>query len=853
MSLKHFGIIFSLIVALVLFPLNGLSITTSSPVNTITDHHFPVITLFNGNGAYHVEVEGFKQKTSEWGYVLNIIEHFTNEYLEFTDILILNAPDFLTPLDRQLISDWWATGNRTIWFAGDSDYGGSYNVSDLNYLVVELGLNVTLQDDGVEDAASNDGTPYRVLANTTNSLWVNDSITTGVYNVSFHAPTCVVPYSGNQSGINLGPKWDDLPFTDWIINTSNAGMVYGEEIDNDTIWKGYPLNVPGSYTLAAVQWQIGPKGSSKAVWMGESIFVDYQGTFTNTTLWGGFGQQNLPLTYNLLRWANDPDVSILNKVPRVFVFNGHNAFDDSVEGFKSNASAWGFEVVVMDLLDPYLLAESDILILNGNGWGNRVSFTPVELDVILRWWAYGNRTIWFAGDSDYGGYWNPSMFNNLSLALGGQMIIQDDSIHDGIPIDGLHGYAIANVTNSLGPIANLTSGVNDLFYRRSTVIAPYSGGLDGINTMPKWTDLPYTDWIVNSSQSGEIVDQDFDADNVWEGYPTFTLGSWTLTAVQWHLGPWNNSRLIMSGESIFADYKNMFAYTTPYLPYPIDNIPFVHNLLNWALPTDYFKYTQVREEPSTIYITDLQHTLHSDPISSHYLLDNEGLNVSFLVQNYPNAFLGVESVYVNFSSLGFEEMFLPKEVFFGTYSLSIPGISWPAGETVEMYVYVKDNLGYETYSYMLSFDIRSSDSIPPVVEILSPQHGSSYDFRGGQVFLVYTIFDDQNFTVEVFLNNISIGFKSNGSILTEISSSGDYTLRIEATDEANNIGVAEVVFTVFASGTTAVPTTPTSSTTLTTTTPYPISTQTSQSIGFPLLFLLVLVIPFYRRRISKSR
>ncbi|MHA2096949.1 MAG: hypothetical protein ACW98F_20240 [Candidatus Hodarchaeales archaeon] len=210
---------------------------------------------------------------------------------------------------------------------------------------------------------------------------------------------------------------------------------------------------------------------------------------------------------------------ITTRMPRVVVFNGNGAYHTDVSGFEANASTWGYEVYTTNVLDEGVLSAASMLILNGNDF-----LTQSEMDLVEAWWNSGDMTIWFAGESDYGGLWYPTSMNLLSLALGLNVIIQDDALNDPIWNDGQTAYRpIPNVPNP-ALSATVTAGVENISMHGPTVVAPYSGGTDGVNTMPTWDSLPDATWFINSSVYGNIQDQDFDDDNVWEGYPVLTNG-----------------------------------------------------------------------------------------------------------------------------------------------------------------------------------------------------------------------------------------------------------------------------------------------------------------------------------------
>jgi len=79
---------------------------------------------------------------------------------------------------------------------------------------------------------------------------------------------------------------------------------------------------------------------------------------------------------------------------------------------------------------------------------------------------------------------------------------------------------------------------------------------------------------------------------------------------------------------------------------------------------------------------------------------------------------------------------------------------------------------------------------------VSPADDNTYDLSEIPPKLIYKVDEVNNYSITVFLGSDSLGFKSNNSILMEITTSGSYSLRVAATDVAENIGSVIVEFTV---------------------------------------------------------
>lgn len=273
--------------------------------------------------------------------------------------------------------------------------------------------------------------------------------------------------------------------------------------------------------------------------------------------------------------------------PKILVHNGAGAYAAStdIDSFTGNATNWGYTIVDVKSVNSSVLKDIDILILNQNDLINKS-----EIDPIVDWWEKGHsKTVWIAGDSDYNGYFDYYTLNNLTIALGGNIILQDDALQDDENNDASAYRVLSNITNP--DYSEIVSGITQVITHSPCPVAPYDGTYNGLETTnPTWDDLPNTDWILNTSKAGRCLDQDNDLKDsptaIWEGYPILepdSIGSWTTLAVQWNMGSENKSKLIVCGEPIFSDYKLQFGSVSEY-GNATTNDKLVKNLLAWGTP-----------------------------------------------------------------------------------------------------------------------------------------------------------------------------------------------------------------------------------------------------------------------------
>ncbi len=266
------------------------------------------------------------------------------------------------------------------------------------------------------------------------------------------------------------------------------------------------------------------------------------------------------------------------EIPIILVHNGSGAFHRT-DNLTDLAEDWDYEVIEVKNVNNSILKNADILILNANDL-----LYDNESDWIIKWWEDGySKTVWVAGDSDYGSYFLPTKLNTLIVELGGHMILQDDAISDFESNDGASYRVLSNVTNP-DYDNNIIKGVNLVVNHGPCPVAPYDGEVNGKGDFVTWDSLENADWILNSSPAAQILDQDFDDDDIWEGYPPLANGSFTTLGVEWGLGSEGLSNLIVSGEAIFSDGQSMFADKSENEKIDIQNIEFVRNLLKWGTP-----------------------------------------------------------------------------------------------------------------------------------------------------------------------------------------------------------------------------------------------------------------------------
>jgi hypothetical protein len=271
------------------------------------------VLVWTGNGGYHVEIDGFIANCTEWGYtVTNATSELNASLLEGVDILIVNGPDFMLDSEITAAVTWFeAAKGRAIWVAGESDYGGYWyphggaSNKGVNHLLMEIGAHIYIQDDAVNDAVENDGSGYRVLPNTPNTVDdVAKDLTEGVTYTSMHGPTAVIAYSSvTAEGLGTVANFDDIENCVWVMNTSTTGSIADQDFDDDEYWEGFPVGINMSLTMAAAEWDLGDN-KGRVFCSGESFFADYKEMFGKVARYRDppVALQSVEFTKNVLDW-----------------------------------------------------------------------------------------------------------------------------------------------------------------------------------------------------------------------------------------------------------------------------------------------------------------------------------------------------------------------------------------------------------------------------------------------------------------------------------------------------------------------------------------------------------------------
>ncbi len=255
------------------------------------------------HGSYHTSYEWFKGNWTAKGYTVEV-NNGTFQLDEHIEALLLPGPEVAyNESEVQAILDWYSTGGKFIWIAGDSDYGGYFLSNDsVNPLLDALGANLRVARDAVDDTVSNDGASYRVIANQPGTDPVAKVLTNGVSKAVFHGPTSVLGWSDDGKVVDLRDSTIEGKNISVVMKSSKDATAIDQDISLDPVFDYYSVTAKdktGSYPMLVAQFF---DNNNMLVVSGESIFADYKNMYGLTTEHGG-DHDGKTLVDNIITYA----------------------------------------------------------------------------------------------------------------------------------------------------------------------------------------------------------------------------------------------------------------------------------------------------------------------------------------------------------------------------------------------------------------------------------------------------------------------------------------------------------------------------------------------------------------------
>jgi len=209
--------------------------------------------------------------------------------------------------------------------------------------------------------------------------------------------------------------------------------------------------------------------------------------------------------------------------------------------------------------------------------GSRAPYTSEEMTHIRNWLMSKTKVLFIGGDSDYSGYFNASAsINPLLEFLGSSIRLDAGAIADATNNDGMSYRVLATQpgNGTIGSIVNV--GIKQILLHGPTAIYGY------MNNAPvdlRNTTIPNVEVLFYYSNTSQPLDQDVsDSEADFYFKHGSVIGNYPAVVVE----RINSSYLVLAGEALFTDYKNMFGIRGEHGT-PLDNYAFVIQLLNYVL------------------------------------------------------------------------------------------------------------------------------------------------------------------------------------------------------------------------------------------------------------------------------
>jgi hypothetical protein len=551
-----------------------------------------LIDLAHTYDSFDYHYDKFIDHAVSWGFDIRInSDNITASDLTDVDILIipsiggpLNDFNFSTS-ELGNIANWFDLGNKGIWVVGDSDYYGPSMSYRPNQVLNAIGSSIYVESSSVE-SEYNFGAYYRVSGALYNTEDQNAGyITSGLpYQgdeamASFHGPAAVIGKNSTGEYVNL--ETNILLNVEWVVQAKNATIILRDPPEDVEGAQVHSNNQEGNFTLMALQHSAGGAGTGKIVVSGEAPFSTYKYMFNDP------GEYEIPqndyyLVYNTLNWFAQRTI---DQRTIVMIDVAKTNYPTDFLDFATELASWGYDVIWNeDNFTVTSLNTVDILIVPTSTF----NYTSSELGYITTWFDSGDKCIWVTGDSDYGArpYW-AYRANQVLDAVGSSIYVESGGVvsdyNFGAPYRVSGAIYNSNGTNTRYITERLPLTGTEamaMFHGPTTVIGKNSTG-DFIDL--ESNNLSDVEWVVkatNGTFSPTTIPSDAEGAQV---HFFDQKGDFVLMALQHSAGVSNTGKIIVSGESIFSSYKQMFNQIGEY-DIPHNDYFLVANAMNWFAP-----------------------------------------------------------------------------------------------------------------------------------------------------------------------------------------------------------------------------------------------------------------------------
>jgi hypothetical protein len=199
------------------------------------------------------------------------------------------------------VENWFNTGEKAIWVAGESDYpGDNARITSGNAVLEALGSVLWFESCETVDPVTNAGADYRVYGISTNCDPEVDFLVTGVTNALFHGPGAIIGYYGGE----YHKLEVERPSNVFIVMTSSETGTIAEY--TEPIAEAHEVGETGMFPLLVVEVDYTTK--NVVIASADAPFDHYTGMYM-PELYGiqryviDYPQQGATLFKNILDYA----------------------------------------------------------------------------------------------------------------------------------------------------------------------------------------------------------------------------------------------------------------------------------------------------------------------------------------------------------------------------------------------------------------------------------------------------------------------------------------------------------------------------------------------------------------------
>ncbi len=264
----------------------------------------------------------------------------------------------------------------------------------------------------------------------------------------------------------------------------------------------------------------------------------------------------------------------------------HSPYKTDYDNLIGNLTHAGNEVILCESSFD-LPRDADALFLPDAN----TEYTPSEQMMIKEWFYSGDKLLFVGADSDYGGYFNPDYSNNLLHFLGAHIFVDDTSIEDTVENDGAV-YRVAATNYGTGPFGSIVSENCDsgvIMHGPCSILGFDEASLTYVDL--RNTTLANVEILLSYSINSSCIDSDashseldlYAYSGIMGDFPAVVYEEFDFTSAE-------NSHLIIAGECIFSDYKEMYDLFTEggyYILGTHSGFTFVNNIINYFVKSEY--------------------------------------------------------------------------------------------------------------------------------------------------------------------------------------------------------------------------------------------------------------------------